>query len=197
MNLNFPTGDTHFKPNAWAEYQLAQYQQLVKHTPRRGLAIDCGAHAGIMTRRMSRDFDQVISFEPVHHQILKANTEDLTNVDIKAFGVSDHLGELPCTINRENSGDCLIAVDGADQMPVITIDWLDLPTVDAVKMDIQGSELSALVGATKTITRDHPTLMLEIENWDPNREIILDLLKEWGYVLVFTKNADTVWRFKG
>lgn len=196
MNLRFPAGCPHFKESDWDNYQLIQYRQFVKYSPHRKTALDCGAHAGIMTRRMSKDFKNVVSFEPVHYTLLTSNTLDLHNVDIKPFGVLDHLGIVPISINLNNSGDCVIG-SGPDEIEVITIDWLDLRDISAIKMDVQGSEMAALVGAARTIQRDHPTLMLEIEKDDSNREMIEETMLEWDYVKVFEKNADRVYQWCG
>lgn len=201
MNLRFPEGDTHFKPEDWHSYQLPQYQQLVKHAPHRRLALDVGAHCGIMTRRMAQDFESVVSFEPVHTQLLMHNTSDRRNVVVHACALTDaNGGTVSMTTNTQNSGDNRISGEPTGVSITVeqrTIDSFNLAGVAAVKMDIQGSELSALRGAEQTITRDHPALMLEIENWDTNRNRIVQLLKTWGYVRVFTRNADNIFAYTG
>lgn len=196
MKLEFPSGDTHFKQSDWDNYQLLAYHQLVEHTPHTDLALDCGAHAGIMTRRMSRDFDQVISFEPVHANLLRSNTQDLNNVQIIDKGVYYGEGIFPMQINRENSGDCVLGA-GSDSITVIPIDSLNLSRVSAIKMDIQGSEYGALLGAAGTIQLSHPTLMIEIENWNPHARALQELLVNWDYVCVYQKNADRIYQWRG
>lgn len=194
--MRFPKGDTHFKESDWDNYQILQYRELVRLSPQRKLALDCGAHAGIMTRRLSRDYDRVISFEPVHWALLASNTEDLNNVEIRPVAVGEKPGTNTISINIENSGDNVVG-EGSLEINTITIDSLDISDVAAIKMDIQGSELSALLGARDTIYHDHPTLMLEIENHDPNRAPIESLMAEWDYRLAFSKNADRVYRWRG
>lgn len=196
MNLRFPAGCPHFRDSDWNDYQLIPYRQLVKHSPNRKFAIDCGAHAGIMTRRLSEDFAHVVSFEPVHHRLLQTNTEDLNNVTIEPYGVYDSPAIVPIHINTQNSGDCVVG-SGADSIEVRSIDSYGFEAVDAIKMDVQGSEYSALLGARDTILDCHPTLMIETERWDPNAQAITDLLTEWDYRLVFEKNADRIWRWIG
>lgn len=196
MNLKFPAGCPHFKDSDWADYQLQQYRQLVRYAPHQTLAIDCGAHAGIMTRRMSADFKQVISFEPVHYNLLTSNTADLNNVKIHPYGLLDAPAIVPIHINTENSGDCVVGA-GDDSIEVTTIDSLDIEGVSVIKMDIQGSEYPALQGARETILHDHPTLMIETERWDPNGVAIEDFLLDMDYVMVFQKNADRIWRWTG
>jgi len=194
--LKFPAGCPHFKDEDWGGYQLIPYLAMVKFAPSKGLAIDCGAHAGIMTRRMARDFERVVAFEPVHHQLLKSNTEDLPNIQIEPYGVLDFTGTVPISINTENSGDNRVG-RGPDTIETRELDSYRFESVSVIKMDIQGSEFAALVGARNTIQRSHPTLMIETENWDDNRTLIDELLTDWGYRVVDSKNADRIWRWTG
>ena len=197
MNLQFPPQDTHFKSTDWQEYQLPQYRRLVKHAKNRSLVLDVGAHCGIMTRRMARDFYHVVAFEPVHYNLLKNNTEDLPNIEIHPVAATDrNTGAVPIMLNLENSGDCKIGVaEDAIRITVDqrTIDSFNIRGVGAIKMDIQGAELSALQGARKTIARDKPTLMLEIELEDPNRTEIEQFLLDLNYRQIYRRSADTIW----
>jgi hypothetical protein len=51
-------------------------------------------------------------------------------------------------------------------MPMTTIDQIvrrdNIPRIDLIKMDIEGSELSALRGATSTIRRCRPKLAISL-----------------------------------
>jgi len=53
------------------------------------------------------------------------------------------------------------------EIDVITIDMLHLPRLDLVKLDVEGSEVAALLGATATLRRCRPRLLL-IEAMDEN-----------------------------
>jgi FkbM family methyltransferase len=196
MKLRFPKGDTHFHSDAWDTYQLTQYRQAVKATRNRGVAIDCGAHAGIMTRRLCEDFKNVHAFEPVHSQVLQQNTEDYRNLTIWEYAVFSSPGSAKMHIRTDNSGDCSLSTDGVE-IETRTIDSFAFDTVDFIKMDIQGAELPALIGATETILECHPTLMIEIEPDDSNRSQIQDLLQDWDYSLKYTKNADWIYVWNG
>jgi len=59
---------------------------------------------------------------------------------------------------------------------IVTLDSLELDSVAFIKLDVQGSEFSALRGARQTLERDRPTLMVE----RPQDEII-DYLAPLGY----------------
>jgi FkbM family methyltransferase len=64
------------------------------------------------------------------------------------------------------------------EAPLVTIDELELePTV--IKIDVEGFELPALQGASDTIQRLHPILMIENNNFFG----FARLLRTWGYQL--------------
>ena len=46
----------------------------------------------------------------------------------------------------------------------LTIDSLNLPWVDLIKVDIQGSDLNAMKGAVNTIARFRPVIIFEYES---------------------------------
>lgn len=195
--IKFPEGDTHFAANAWSDYQRIQYDTAVSHTRQQRLALDCGAHAGIMSLRMSRDFDRVIAFEPVHYRLLQDNLQHLDNVKVMPVCVSDAPGAVHMNLNRTNSGGNSICADGEYSTRAIAIDSLTLRDVDFIKMDLEGWEYPALIGAEQTIMQNRPVLLLEYEKTSPNKTQIESRLTIYGYREVFRKNADHVWRYFG
>ena len=48
-------------------------------------------------------------------------------------------------------------------VPVRTLDSFEFERVDAIKIDVEGAELDVLRGATATLERAHPLLLVEIE----------------------------------
>lgn len=192
--IKFPPGDTHFGANAWQTYQRLQYETAVRHTRQQRIALDCGAHAGIMSLRMVKTFEQVHAFEPVHHRLLKENMVAYPNFTVHPVCVSDAPGALHMNIGVENSGGCWIDGTGELAVQAVTIDSLNFTGVDFVKMDLEGWEYPALLGAEQTILRNKPVLMLEYENSSPNKPQIETRLTQWGYEKVFQKNADHVWK---
>lgn len=190
--MKLPQGDTHFKPSDWDNYQLPQYLKAVGLCAQTRTAIDCGAHVGIMTHRMAEQFQTVHAIEPVHWQLLQQNVLEYTNVEVYPYCVGDTQQSVGIRrVNPENSGDNRV-VQGSDyyQYPIDHWRW---ECVDFIKMDIQGHELPALLGAEQTIRRWQPVLMIELEQDDPNRLKILELLvDDWRYTLHSRRNADHI-----
>ena len=63
-----------------------------------------------------------------------------------------------------------------DSMPEVR----ELRKLDFMKIDIEGFEYKALLGATNTIKKHKPDMLIEIHTWD-NYEGVYGLLKEIDY----------------
>ncbi|MNT11699.1 hypothetical protein D3C72_1465930 [compost metagenome] len=66
------------------------------------------------------------------------------------------------------------------QIKLITLDSLNLPRVDFIKMDVEGMEVAALLGAEKTIQKFRPLLFVENDRAEQS-EALLALLEKWSY----------------
>ncbi|HZP69612.1 MAG TPA: FkbM family methyltransferase [Pseudolabrys sp.] len=64
----------------------------------------------------------------------------------------------------------------------LSIDALNLPRVDFIKLDIEGMELEALEGARQTIERSHPIFL--VESIKAGRERLRMFFHERGYKVV-------------
>ena len=83
--------------------------------------------------------------------------------------------QMVADVNREMISIVAVALDAI---------WdgiaADRPTVHGIKIDVQGMELEALRGMRQILTRDRPTIVLEIHR-DVPRDEVLSLLEECGY----------------
>lgn len=72
-------------------------------------------------------------------------------------------------------------------IPVITIDSLNLDHIDVITMDIEGSEYEALQGAEHIIMRDKPALFISIHpafmynGHGHTSDDLIHMLDKWGY----------------
>jgi len=83
--------------------------------------------------------------------------------------------------------------------PVVTLDAFcaeqGLTRIDFIRMDIEGAELKALLGAVEILDRDRPHVLLEIhpamlsERFGASGEAVLDLFRDRGYRM-FALNGD-------
>lgn len=129
--------------------------------------LDCGAFDGDTIRELIRDkhpFSSIHAIEADAHSFarLMAYVQMLTpelqqKIRLHACAV----GSCSGTVCFEESGglDSRISMHGQSRVKMIPIDQLCASTrVSIIKMDIEGGEFDALLGAAGTIQRDRPIL---------------------------------------
>ena len=162
------------------------------------VALDCGANIGIFSMEWARSmegFGSVIAFEPQErlYYALAGNIalNNLFNVRAlnKAVGASCGIIEVPdVDFSRPSQvGGVSLLPDRVTgpTMPVelLTIDSLNLPRLDFLKLDIEGMELDALEGARATIDRSKPFILAE---WHIcGKEPITKFMKSINYQMAF------------
>jgi FkbM family methyltransferase len=138
----------------------------------RNLFVDVGAHYGIWSYHLSKPFNHVVAFEPQHQcaRVIKATA--LPNVVIHECALSSVEGILPLTVphiqGQQQRGLATLEQrrlpSGTSiSVPVCTLDSFNLTDIDLIKIDVEGHEDAVLAGATKTLERSHPILVVEIE----------------------------------
>ena len=137
-------------------FGLNRLRAALKQVKNRRTAIDIGAHKGIWTKKMMEEFDSVYSFEPVED-----NFRVLKEINCNSFQVA--LGDNSDWSHLmwgDNTGMYHIADEG---LPCIIkpLDTYKIPSVDFIKIDVEGYELHVLIGAQETINNYHPDILLE------------------------------------
>jgi FkbM family methyltransferase len=139
------------------------------------IVLDCGANVGVYTRvALKNGAKLVVAIEPAPENIecLRRNfAAEIAagRVILYQKGVWDKDEMLVMRVDPTNSAadSFIIRRKGAvetQQLPLTTIDKLvaelKLERVDHIKMDIEGAEQRALVGARETLAKYHPRLSL-------------------------------------
>ena len=134
--------------------------------------VDCGAYDGDTIDDFLKhcpDYKHIIALEPSPVTFEKLKEKHGTNPKITLLnsGVSDKEGEvLFSTAHHHATAHSVIkmanltGINNLSTIKVRTIDNLDLEYISFIKMDIEGSEYDALIGAKKTILRDRPKLAI-------------------------------------
>jgi FkbM family methyltransferase len=162
------------------------------------VALDIGAHLGIMTVLMARLVGQtgrVHAFEPnpnVRELLLTSLERNaITNVEVHGVALGAHEDVLPLIVPRGHIGNASLlhrADDGeAVQVPVRrlsdVLDGVDLTSIRLAKLDVEGYEREALAGALPLFERVLPDAVV-CECWNlesaEGRALAHDLL-ELGY----------------
>jgi FkbM family methyltransferase len=169
----FPEGDEHFInwPGGAADYQRKQSDAALACVREFACAVDIGAHIGLFSRRFAARFDEVFAFEPVPElqECLWANAP--ANVRLMPFALADVCGAASFRyMTRGNSGGSFLEAHGVTEsklkgkqvlVEVRTLDSFELDRVGLIKVDVQGADYQALLGAQQTIARCRPVLLVE------------------------------------
>jgi len=156
--------------------------------------LDVGANIGVHTIDLSHlvgPAGAVHAFEPqrLMFQVLCANValNSLTNVfahQVAVGATSDTLLVPSLDPGQRNNYGGLSLVDHqpGERVPLVTIDSLDLPDCQFIKIDVEGMETEALRGAAATIARFRPILYVENDRQARSVELI-GLIQQYDYRL--------------
>ncbi len=168
-----PAGSDGLVPFLLAEQELRIYEEGEVRVRKGDVVLDVGAHVGIYTREaLWAGARLVVAIEPSPRNLecLRRNLAaevDAQKVIVTPKGVWDKEEYLTLANVPYNSGMDHIAEHPNQpgvRVPLTTIDnlvaELQLPRVDFIKMDIEGAERRALVGAQKTLATFRPRLAI-------------------------------------
>ncbi len=168
---------------------------------------DVGAFQGILTLFFASRGKHVICYEPAskNHRRLVENLRlnNLTNVTVRKVGLGSSRGSASlCFLPLMPGGASIEAstIEGIQRFPhaveEISITTLDedirengLPAPDFIKIDIEGLESEALLGARQTLAT-HPSLFLEMHGETMNEKRrkcaeVVGILEQAGYREIF------------
>lgn len=174
------------------------------------VAVDAGANIGGYTQMLALSVcasGRVHSFEPFRltFQMLNANVALAGLVNVRTYhralsnkpGRSRAVGTdvrdpqqqtiwnslvIPREQVLQNEGGLLWYDEEAEDEEVrhITLDSLELPRVDFIKIDVEAMEGHVILGGLETIQRSHPSILVEIKGFQ-RQKIHTLLVKDLGY----------------
>lgn len=144
--------------NAGPLYQVIKLRKAMQWTPNRRVALDIGAHCGLWSMQLAKEFERVVAFEPLerHVECFKRNTYA---IELHQMVLGDKNGS--CGINLVETLSGRSHIDGDGDYVMATLDDFEFPTVDFIKVDTEGFEYFVLKGAEKTLLRCKPTMIIE------------------------------------
>lgn len=184
----YPDGDVSFHTFHPAE-AARDIPWFLKTVQGRGCVVQAGASIGTYPLALADHFQQVITFEP------DPDSWDCLQANLKARDCLGRIRSINAALGcSEGWGEMVDAVPGnwgarrvgdGKRLRVTTIDSLQLPALDALWLDIEGMELSALKGAAETIRRCSPVIVTEEngngEKYGVDQFGIADFLETFGY----------------
>jgi FkbM family methyltransferase len=151
--------------------------------------LDVGAHVGyytLISAKFVGKSGRVFSFEPNprNHSFLKQHVavNRLDNVVVEQSAVSDANGLAHFEFGR-GSGTGHLAADGSIEVRTLRLDDYCRDheiKPDAIKIDVEGAELSVLRGGESTIVAYHPVIFLSTHGEQIHRDC-LAWLQQRGY----------------
>lgn len=178
-------------------YELPDIMTSLKACKNFRVAIDGGAHVGGWSIYLKEHFRRVLAFEPApdNFECLKRNVPEveayhgaLTRSDVEEVRIV--CGPRGKSVSWRVTDDAEVDTIGVRGY---SIDGLNLPHLDLLKLDIEGHEHEALLGASETIQRCRPVVIIE-ETVDRSRRASA-LLVKWGMKLTkeWKNNRLFVW----
>jgi len=172
--------------------QIANLFAALEYVKNSELAIDGGANVGSWTRVLGNRFQAVHSFEPYKYayDCLVANINQwrlsgIVTLHNKALSdKNERVSVEPAGVGRR-SVTC--GVTGPGEIEATIIDSLDLRACSFIKLDLEGYEAKALLGAKETIKRFKPHILIENKfekNFFHKKSPAEKLLNRFGYVVV-------------
>lgn len=162
---------------------------ILKNVRPKDVVMDAGANCGFHTLLLAKAVGaegHVYAFEPLAQNCrdLRQNLalNHIGNVTIFEKALSSEEGVarfLPAAsplmgrFAKENEAATI-------SVPTMTIDSMDLPRLDFIKMDIEGAEAQALTGARETLARCSPVILLELHGESVSQKCFA-MLEQSGY----------------
>lgn len=140
-------------------------------------SIDIGGNRGIFSRWMSKYSKNVHVFE-CNPNLFK-DLEELLPINCILYGValSNTNGETVLRFDSQNTGIGTIEASnkldqniGIKEITSVTVKMIKLDSlsfnnkISFIKIDVEGHELEVLKGAFEVLKKNHPTLLIEIED---------------------------------
>lgn len=172
----YPPGFLSPEKKLGVAYTVAQL--IASLAPDTRAVVQAGGCSGQWPLALSMYFSHVYTFEPdpTNFACLKANTAEAKNISVFPYAVGDVRTHVGLTRPKEKAG--LWRVDGHGDIPMVPIDDVVDGPVDAIVLDVEGSEVEALTGAMRLIKTYRPVLWFEYLHRQPE---LKDFMQGVGY----------------
>ncbi|MFE3431886.1 FkbM family methyltransferase [Streptomyces sp. NPDC059171] len=165
-----------------------ELRRLADFCPPGGVALDIGGWYGPWSRRLAARCERVVTVEPVPHLAEHLRRTLPSNVRVVQGAATDREGTARLWFPEGDQGERGVsslarrAIHAHSvEVPSVTVDGLGLTRVGFVKMDVDGGEAAALLGAAELLRRDRPALLIELESRLGPIEPVIATLTSLGY----------------
>lgn len=179
-DLNFMQGFTNNHEAQYFDKEIIPEMKNIRF-------VDGGGYVGDTLKEIIKNY-------PSYEKIYCIEPNELhINIAKRDFGTLENIEFINCGLGKETrtSNQIQEAQNNCDHnyqaQSVDTLDNLINDSVDYIKLDIEGAEQDALMGAKKRILKDHPILAVCIyhkaQDWYKVPEIVLGIRKDYDIYL--------------
>jgi FkbM family methyltransferase len=171
-------------------YEPHVIAELRKHIPNASGFLDIGANVGLMTiaAKSIRSDIPIWAFEVSPSNVAcLLRTIDANKIEgatVVPVALADNPQIIMRNLDSGNTKCSTVAHDGIEEYPeygcALSLDTLNLPPIDLIKMDVEGFELLVLKGASQVL-RSRPRIIFEYQTL--GKIELLHFLLDHGYLL--------------
>ena len=188
-------------------FEEAQTKLLKNFSTPGGVFIDVGANIGYYSLAASSWVGKqghVYSFEPLPktNGYLKKNIllNGKENISIYPYACSSSNGKAKMVVGKESGWSRLgYKNEGDTVVKLITLDSFiqknNITSVDVIKIDTEGADFEVIKGATETIRKFKPVILLEVEhihNYGSSIEEAQEFFRAQGYDTSLIKDVHSL-----
>ena len=182
----------------YGEFSIFEQEVFSQVVGPGSLVVEVGANIGahtVLLARLAGPDGEVHAFEPqrIVFQALCANLalNQCTNVFARQSAVGEHAGTISVppldpAVRTNFGGVSLQGVTFGESVPLVTLDSLDLPACQFLKVDVEGMEVEVLKGGEQLIATHRPIMYLENDRVERSEELL---------GIVGRLNYDAYWHF--
>ena len=140
-------------------------QHILPYCQNRRTCVQAGGAVGTWVQKLAEHFDYVFTAEPnlLQRECMTRNVTAFNYTCFPgAFWNLEGAGEM-VEFQSNNLGAWYVSPCEYGTIELATIDSFDLKDVDLLCLDVEGAEVEALEGATDTIMRDRPVIVVEMK----------------------------------
>lgn len=144
----------------WCTAKIAAGVIATKAAGRRAV-VQAGGCVGLWPLALAKYFQRVYTFEPepTNYACLQRNIAAVGHITAQQAALGDRADCVGLT--RPKVGAGLWRVDGAGDIPMVVLDDVVDDAIDAIVLDVEGSEVPALRGCERLIATHRPLLWFE------------------------------------
>ena len=174
---------------------LADIPVALQYVQGRTLIVQAGGNCGVWAKTLGGIFETVHTFEPDEDNFAcLVHNCPAENVIKHHAALGDGGGPIRMDGTRLNCGAYQVAGDG--NIPVMTVDGLNLPALDLMYLDIEGYEFKAIMGAEATIAKYRPVIAIEnkslSDRYGKSNRDVEAYIKSLGYQVAKRINRDVI-----